>query len=304
VDNDHHDESQYGYGPWPPITFSAKNGDLLRIVATDGSSVGCRDLSPLFLYRISDGVVQTIDPVGVPVKCDSGGSGGSSSGGVFYDKSIHIILPTLNQPPAVSVGPNQTITLPGAANLNGTVTDDGLPNGGILSSTWSTVSGPGTVTFGIQRARYDGGFQCSRNLPVTLTATDSQLTSYADVTITVNPAAASAAITSVNPNTGQQGQQSLLVTIKGLSTSWGATTTAGFGAGINVVSLTVQSTTNATALLNIDATAATGPRTVTLTTGAQIESLPNGFRCHRLKLRSFSFIAFRWAERGHWDFDR
>ena len=36
--------------------------------------------------------------------------------------------------------------MPNAAALNGTVTDDGLPNN-TLTITWSKVSGPGTVTF-------------------------------------------------------------------------------------------------------------------------------------------------------------
>jgi Beta-propeller repeat len=36
--------------------------------------------------------------------------------------------PPVNQPPGVNAGPDQTITLPGVANLDGTVSDDGLPN--------------------------------------------------------------------------------------------------------------------------------------------------------------------------------
>src|SRR5262245_63500251 len=54
-----------------------------------------------------------------------------------------------NQAPSVNAGPDQTITLPSSANLVGTVSDDGLPNPpGAVSTTWSKVSGPGTVTFG------------------------------------------------------------------------------------------------------------------------------------------------------------
>src|SRR5439155_8783384 len=45
-----------------------------------------------------------------------------------------------NQPPTVSAGSNQTITLPATATLNGTVTDDGLPAGSTLTQTWSKVS--------------------------------------------------------------------------------------------------------------------------------------------------------------------
>jgi hypothetical protein len=53
-----------------------------------------------------------------------------------------------NQPPSVSAGPDLAMILPAAASLDGTVTDDGLPNPpGAVTSTWSQVSGPGTVTF-------------------------------------------------------------------------------------------------------------------------------------------------------------
>ena len=87
-----------------------------------------------------------------------------------------------------------------------------------------------------------------------------------------------AAIGSVNPNVGSQGQQNLSVAITGQFTNWlQGTTTATFGAGISLVSLTVNSPTSATAVLNIDLAAASGARTVTLTTGSEIDTLSNGF---------------------------
>ena len=52
-----------------------------------------------------------------------------------------------NQAPAVNAGPDATVTLPATAALDGTVTDDGLPLSGRLTTTWTKVSGPGTVTF-------------------------------------------------------------------------------------------------------------------------------------------------------------
>ncbi len=83
---------------------------------------------------------------------------------------------------------------------------------------------------------------------------------------------------SVSPPAGQQGQQNLSVAITGQFTNWfQGTTTASLGAGITVVSLTVNSPVTATAVVNIDAAAAAGARTVTMTTGSQIISLPNGF---------------------------
>lgn len=86
------------------------------------------------------------------------------------------------------------------------------------------------------------------------------------------------ALTSANPNSGQQGQQNLSVALTGQYTNWvQGTTTASFGAGITVVSLTVNSSASATALLNISTTATTGARTITLTTGSEIDTLANGF---------------------------
>ena len=85
-------------------------------------------------------------------------------------------------------------------------------------------------------------------------------------------------ITSVTPNTGQQGQQNESVVLTGQLTHWTqGTTTASFGAGITVASLTVNSPTSATAIVNIDPAAATGARTLTMTTGSEVETLTNGF---------------------------
>src|SRR5207245_1589335 len=83
---------------------------------------------------------------------------------------------------------------------------------------------------------------------------------------------------SISPSAGQQGQQNLSVTITGQLTHFvQGTTTASLGAGITVSSLMVNSATSATAVLDIDLTAPAGTRTVALTTGSEIVSLPNGF---------------------------
>src|SRR5207244_4076142 len=82
----------------------------------------------------------------------------------------------------------------------------------------------------------------------------------------------------VNPNTGQQGQQSLSVNLTGEFTHFvQGTTTASISAGITVVSLTVNSATTATAVLNIDPTVQNAIPNITLTTGAEVVTLNNGF---------------------------
>jgi RHS repeat-associated protein len=94
-----------------------------------------------------------------------------------------------NQPPSVNAGPDQSITLPATANLNGTVSDDGLPSGSTLSITWNKVSGPGTVTFSNATAAITtAAFSAAGVYILRLIASDSELTSQDEVTITVNPA--------------------------------------------------------------------------------------------------------------------
>jgi hypothetical protein len=52
-----------------------------------------------------------------------------------------------NQPPVVDAGADRAGVPGQAITLGGQVSDDGLPSGGALVSTWSLVSGPGTVAF-------------------------------------------------------------------------------------------------------------------------------------------------------------
>ena len=100
--------------------------------------------------------------------------------------------PGLNQPPVVDAGPDQTITLPATtARLAGTVGDDGLPAGGALTSTWSQVSGPGTIAFAdAGQPGTTATFSAAGAYTLRLTASDGALSSAADVRITVvNPTA-------------------------------------------------------------------------------------------------------------------
>ncbi|MEA3509890.1 MAG: S8 family serine peptidase, partial [Actinomycetota bacterium] len=104
-----------------------------------------------------------------------------------FDDVTVTVNPIPNAAPVVSAGSNQTITLPGSAALNGTVTDDGLPTGS-LASTWTKVSGPGAVTFNNTHAvDTTAAFSTNGVYVLRLTADDGALTDSADVTITVNP---------------------------------------------------------------------------------------------------------------------
>jgi hypothetical protein len=97
---------------------------------------------------------------------------------------------TGNRPPQVDAGADQSLTtsvFPLAVSLNGSVTDDGLPNPpGFVTLTWSQVSGPGNVWF-------DSSVSPSTtvHLPgvgiyaLRLTASDSELQSSSDLIVTV-----------------------------------------------------------------------------------------------------------------------
>ena len=96
--------------------------------------------------------------------------------------------PAVNQPPVVNAGADQTITLPATASLSGTVTDDGLPNPpATVTTTWSTVSGPGTVTFANASARATTAtFSAAGTYVLRLTASDSALSRTDDIQVVVN----------------------------------------------------------------------------------------------------------------------
>ena len=120
------------------------------------------------------------------------GSAGSCTTGSFDDRDDLVFALSntpVNQPPVVNAGSNQTINLPAAANLSGTVTDDGLPNPpGAVTVLWTMDSGPGTVTFASPTAKATTAtFSVAGPYVLRLTANDSALTGSATVTITVNP---------------------------------------------------------------------------------------------------------------------
>ena len=95
-----------------------------------------------------------------------------------------------NQPPFVSAGVDQAVTLPASAELSGTVIDDGLPSvPGVVTVAWSKLSGPGTVAFGNGSAvMTSASFSVAGLYVLRLTASDGMVSAFADVTITVAPA--------------------------------------------------------------------------------------------------------------------
>lgn len=96
--------------------------------------------------------------------------------------------PPPNQAPTVDAGADRTISLPSPAALDATVTDDGQPTPAALTTTWSSVSGPGTVTFANPAAiDTTATFSAAGVYVLRLSASDGELSSSDTVQVTVQP---------------------------------------------------------------------------------------------------------------------
>lgn len=133
---------------------------------------------------------------------------GTGTPGMVLTISFTVInqVSTTNQAPQVSAGPNRDILLNGTANLAGTASDDGLPSG-TLTTTWSKISGPGTVTFANAANRTTTAtFSQIGSYVLQLSATDGVLTTTSNMTVNVAAVPAGPTVTSltlINANTDQ-----------------------------------------------------------------------------------------------------
>src|SRR5205807_2493340 len=111
----------------------------------------------------------------------------ASDGQLTSSDDVTITVNAQNHGPTVNAGADQTTILSAGAQLDGRASDDGLPVGGALTTTWSKVSGPGNVTFDNLHAIITGAhFSAIGTYVLRLTASDSALTSSDDVTVIVN----------------------------------------------------------------------------------------------------------------------
>jgi RHS repeat-associated protein len=100
--------------------------------------------------------------------------------------TVTVNNPNTNRPPVVNAGVDQTIKLPASATLTGTMSDDALPSGGNLTSTWTKVSGPGNVTFSDNTSlTTTATFSLAGYYVLRLTASDSALTATDDVVLRI-----------------------------------------------------------------------------------------------------------------------
>lgn len=92
-----------------------------------------------------------------------------------------------NEAPIVEAGSDQTVILPASPSLDGTVIDDGQPNPpGELTTSWSLVSGPGSVTFADASAvDTKATFSTEGAYLLRLTANDGTFDSFDELTVTM-----------------------------------------------------------------------------------------------------------------------
>src|SRR5690606_1944746 len=95
-----------------------------------------------------------------------------------------------NVAPTVDAGADKQVTMPGPAQLAGSVTDDGLPvPPGETTALWEKVSGPGTVKFANPNAASTTAtFSAAGPYVLKLTGNDGALQTVDEVNVQVNPA--------------------------------------------------------------------------------------------------------------------
>lgn len=106
----------------------------------------------------------------------------------FDEVSVTVSAP--NQAPLVDAGPDQAVTQPGPATLTGSYSDDGLPVGGAVTTTWTVLAGPGTVTFANANAPITTAtFAAQGKYVLRFKVYDGELSGQDDVTVSVNATA-------------------------------------------------------------------------------------------------------------------
>jgi len=107
--------------------------------------------------------------------------------GKMYEMTAPVPGSPANTPPQVNAGPNQSISIDVQALLTGSVVDDGNPDPpGVLTTQWSLISGPGLVSFADPSALVtSASFSHIGTYVLRLTASDSELISYSELTVTV-----------------------------------------------------------------------------------------------------------------------
>jgi hypothetical protein len=131
-----------------------------------------------------------------------------------------------NLAPVADAGSDQQVTLPDEAALAGSASDDGVPSPpGAVTTTWSQVSGPQSVTFADPSSlTTTAGFYEAGTYVLRLTADDARCTTD-DVTIGVSPVPGTNVAPTVDAGPDRQ------ITLPGLATMAGSASDDGLPGG-------------------------------------------------------------------------
>ncbi|HBY58216.1 MAG TPA: hypothetical protein DEH78_00230, partial [Solibacterales bacterium] len=191
---------------------------------------------------------------------------------VTLPNAINVIVQnaaiTAVTPNAAVQGQTVDVAVTGQFTNFGPTTAANFGQGITIVSVTPTSETQATVRLTVQPTAQLG----SRNVLMTTSAFGQVASLTNGFTVNRGPAA----IASVTPNSGIQGN-SVSVNLTGSATNWAnGASVASFGSGITVGSLTVNSPTSATAEINIDPSATPGPRTVSVFTGGEQASSATG----------------------------
>ena len=198
------DVGQYGVSDPESVEFNADSGTLF-VLSSNSSVIIETTTSGDLLQTIDISAAGAMTAAGLAYAPASDGFGAqrfyivdrgidnNTDPNIIDGKMYELTAPSPstpgNLPPSVAAGPDQTVTLPSDAILDGTVSDDGNPDPpGAVTTTWSQVSGPGSVTFGDANAvDTTASFSNAGSYVLRLTASDSELSAGDEVIISVEP---------------------------------------------------------------------------------------------------------------------
>lgn len=161
-----------------------KDGTLVRTIDVSGVS-NLRFISGLTTAPASDGsVVRNIYLVDRAV---DNGADSNENDGKLFEVNVDGSAPPGNLAPIVNAGSDAQATVDIPITLQGSVSDDGLPQGATVTSAWTEDSGPGTVSFGVPSSPTSTAtFDIPGTYVLRLQASDTELQSSDTVTITVS----------------------------------------------------------------------------------------------------------------------
>ena len=182
----------------PPIVVAGADQTIAiaDAAALDGKVFGDRrsQLSTTWSLVSGPGTVTMLDAGAIRTSAKFGAAGTyvlrltASDGVATVSDDVTVTVTTVNARPRVSAGPDQSVTQPSAAVLNGTASDGGDAVPPALVLGWSVVNGPGAATFETpSTALTVVRFAVGGTYVLRLTASDGVLQAHDDVAVVVAP---------------------------------------------------------------------------------------------------------------------